>query len=444
MNQQLETYLDRHEDEMLDDLMEFIEIPSVSDDHDNVVKALRFILDRAESYDFEARSVLDDQVGVIEMGEGGETLGILAHVDVVPAGDPGEWMIDPFDPEIIEGRMYGRGTIDDKGMIIASLYAMRAVKDLGQPLHKKVQLILGTQEEVEWTDMDAYVKAYPLPDYGFTPDGEYPVCNIEKGLLDQTMEFDIKDKTEPEGVYLKALEIGTASNVVPEKAEAFLSNGETVTVRGKAWHSSQPEFGINAIFELADKLEKRGLAKNKLLDLLLSVRDTFSDHEGSGIGLRTENEYYQGEFVHRNTFAPTILNAAGGKATLTIDVRFPYGEDMQRLIDTMDSWAKERSGKTVMTDGLHAVFVSKERPFMKVFADAYEDVTDLKNEFTLAYGGSYAKAMPNIVSWGPLFPGKEDTCHQANEYIDLKELLLSANIFAESIAKIALSEESFK
>ena len=81
---------------------------------------------------------------------------------------------------------------------------------------------------------------------------------------------------------------------------------------------------------------------------------------------------------------------------------------------------------------------------MQVFADAYEDVTDLKNEFTLAYGGSYAKAMPNIVSWGPLFPGKEDTCHQANEYIDLKELLLSANIFAESIAKIALSEESFK
>ena len=97
-----------------------------------------------------------------------------------------------------------------------------------------------------------------------------------------------------------------------------------------------------------------------------------------------------------------------------------------------------------MTDALPAVFVSKERPFLKVFEEAYEDVTDLINEFTVAYGGSYAKAMPNIVSWGPLFPGEEDTCHMPNEYIDLKNMMLSTKIFAESIAQIVLSDKSFK
>ena len=91
-----------------------------------------------------------------------------------------------------------------------------------------------------------------------------------------------------------------------------------------------------------------------------------------------------------------------------------------------------------------AVFVPKDRPFLKVFGECYEEVTGLKNEFTLEYGGTYAKAMPNIVSWGPIFPGEEDLCHQANEYIGVESLLVSTKIFAEAIAKIALSEKSFK
>ncbi len=443
MNDFLNKYLDRHSYDMREDLENFVAIPSVSDDHENVVKALRYALDLAESYGFEARSVLDDQVGIIEMGEGEETLGILTHVDVVPPGDLNEWHTDPFDADVIEGRMYGRGTIDDKGMVIACLYAMRAVKEQGLRMNKKVQLIMGTQEEVEWTDMEAYVKAFPLPDYGFTPDGEYPICNIEKGTLDQTMEFDLPEDPG-EGLYLTGLDIGTANNVVPGKALAFLSDGRTIEARGKSCHSCQPELGDNAIFRLKEELDKLDLQENKLLNLLKDLCRDFSDIEGSGIGLRSESEYYEGEFVHRNVFAPTIFRAKDGKAVINIDVRFPYGEDMKRITDTLGRWGEERGGRTIMIDGLPAVFVSKERPFLKVFEDAYEDVTGLINEFTLAYGGSYAKAMPNVVSWGPLFPGEEDTCHEANEYIDLENMMLSAKIFAESIGNIVYSEENFK
>ena len=90
-----------------------------------------------------------------------------------------------------------------------------------------------------------------------------------------------------------------------------------------------------------------------------------------------------------------------------------------------------------------AVFVSKEKPFLKVLAEAYEEVTGLRNQFTLAHGGSYAKAMPNIVSWGPIFPSEEDTCHEINEYISIDSLIKNTKTFAYSIAKIALSKESF-
>ena len=444
MNTELEKFLIKHEQKMHEDLQDFVAIPSVSEDKEKVKEALRFILELAKGYGFEARSVLDEQVGIIEMGQGDETLGILAHVDVVPPGDPEEWTFDPFRAIDCEGRMYGRGTIDDKGMVIASLYAMRAVKSLGLPLKKKVQLILGTQEEVEWTDMNAYVKAYPLPDYGFAPDGEYPICNIEKGIVDQELEFDYSKEPAPEGLHLIGLNIGVANNVVPGTAEATLSDGSVITARGHDCHASVPEHGENAIFKLAKALEEMGLAENCLLKLIRDVTETFSDWEGSGIGLRSESEYYQGEFVHRNTFAPTILKAEDGVAKLVVDVRFPYGESMEGIEETLGKWAADRGGHTVMTDALPAVFVSKERPFLKVFEEAYEDVTDLINEFTVAYGGSYAKAMPNIVSWGPLFPGEEDTCHMPNEYIDLKNMMLSTKIFAESIAQIVLSDKSFK
>ena len=444
MNQRIRSFLEENEKNMQDDLKAFIAIPSVSSDHENVVQALRFILKLAETYGFEARSVLEDQVGVIEMGSGDETLGILTHVDVVPPGDMEDWDTDPFAAVIKDGRMYGRGTIDDKGMIIASLYAMRAVKEQGLPLTKKVQLIMGTQEEVSWTDMDAYVKAYPLPDYGFTPDGEYPICNIEKGTVDQTMEFDITDTEEPEGLYLKGLDIGIANNVVPGKAKAQLSDGREIIAVGKAVHSCQPERGDNAMFILTDQLKEMELEPNKLLSLLEAVREDMSDPFGSKVGLYSENEYYMGEFVHRNAFAPTIFKTKDGKATINVNVRFPYGEDSKRIQDNFENWAKAYGGHTVKVNDLPAVFVSKERPFLQVFAEAYEDISPFRNEFTLAYGGSYAKAMPNVVSWAPLFPGEEDTCHEPNEYIDLANMLMSAEIFASSIEKIALSEESFK
>lgn len=444
MNSFIEKYLNDHFNDMQRDLEKFIAIPSVSSDHKNVLKALHYILDLAKGYGFDAKSVLDGQVGIIEMGSGDETLGILTHVDVVPTGDLEDWDTDPFTAVIKDGRMYGRGTIDDKGMIIASLYAMRAVKDLGLPLKKKVQLIMGTQEEVEWVDMDAYVKEYSLPDYGFTPDGEYPICNIEKGTVDQTLEFDVKDESEPDGVYLKKLDIGIANNVVPGKARAVLSNGEEVLAIGRSVHSCQPERGDNAIFVLREMLKGKNLAPSKLGALLNAVSDDLSDPFGSKVGLYSADEYYMGEFVHRNAFSPTILKSEDGKAILNINVRFPYGEEPENIIKHFEDWAAPLSGKTLKVTSLPAVFVSKERPFLKVFAEAYDEISPFTNEFTLAYGGSYAKAMENVVSWAPLFPGEEDTCHEPNEYIDLANMLMSSKIFAQSIEKIVLDDRSFK
>ncbi len=443
MNSLLVNYLDENKKEIIGKLSELVAIPSVSENEAEVKKALQYVLNLGRELGFESDSLLDGRVGTIEMGEGDETLGILVHVDVVSAGDVQEWDAPPFEATVKDGKIFGRGTLDDKGMVIAALYAMKAVKNLGQPLKKKVRLILGTQEEVEWTDMNEYVKKYELPDYGFTPDGEYPICNIEKGNGDIMIEFEAGDRPE-DGIYIEEIKAGVAKNAVPGRASATLSNGEIINAAGRQVHSCQPEKGINAIFELQGELSKRKLANNNLLTLINEVRKAFEDIFGESLGLDSESEYYKGEFVHRNAFSPTILKTENGKAKLNINIRFAYGADFNEILKKIEEWAESLGGRVIGVHSTPAVFVSKDKPFLGALAEAYEEVSGLKNEYTLAYGGSYAKAMPNVVSWAPIFPGEEDTCHEPNEYIGIESLMTSAKIFAEAVSKIALTEKSFK
>ena len=326
-NDTLAKYLDRYQEELLHDLCEFIKIESVSDDPEKVSEALEYVLSLARSFGFETKSLLSGRVGVVEMGRGTEVLGILSHVDVVGPGDLDQWQSSPFDPVIRDNKIFGRGTLDDKGPIIACLYGMKAVCDLGVPLKKRVQLILGTQEEVEWTDMEAYVKEYPLPDYGFTPDGEFPLCNIEKGVLDITLlfPFDLPENDwkngkslthGKDGKYLTHIEAGTAVNVVPGTCIAEITqyrNGKSeqtiIKAGGKAVHSCQPEKGENAIFKMAEQLSTMGLTENRLYSLLKMIHKKLRDIYGKELGLYNDSEFYNGEFVHRNVFfTHTIKN----------------------------------------------------------------------------------------------------------------------------------------
>lgn len=442
MKEQLSNHIDLYKNEILSQLSEFVAIPSESDNLEELSKAIEFIVQLSKGLGLSAQTYCENQVVVVEIGNGDEILGILSHLDVVPAGDLSLWETPPYEAVIKDGKIFGRGTLDDKGMIIASLYAMKAVLDLGLPLHKKVQLILGTQEEVEWTDMDAYVANHKLPDYGFSPDGEYPICNIEKGCIDYTLEFDIADNCD--ALHITSIVCGEAQNSVPGKATATLSDGTEIVALGKTVHSCQPERGDSALFNLYNKLASIEVAENKLIKLLKEITAKFSSIYGKELGLYSESEYYQREFVHRNAFSPTIFNAQDDRAVLNINCRFPYGESEDKLLEGIKDFAFQNGGNVTDVYAMPAVFVSKEKPFLKICEKAYEEVTGLENQYTLAYGGSYAKAMPNIVSWGPIFPGEEDTCHEANEYISIDSLLKNTEIFANVIAEIALSSESFK
>lgn len=426
---------------ILENLSELVGIPSVSSDREQVKKALNYVLELGKEMGFKTGAFSDGRVGVVEWGEGSETLGILVHVDVVPPDPLDEWETDPYDAVIKDGRIFGRGTMDDKGMVITSLYAMKAAADLaveeGIVPKKKVQLIIGTQEEAEWDDMYDYVAANPLPDYGFTPDGEFPYANIEKGIVDVDMVFKLKDDRR-----VVSVEAGSAVNAIPAFAKAVFSDGDIVEAAGRSCHSCDPSKGENAIFNLIEKLRDKG-ADSAVMKILEMLKDAFEDCYGSSLPIYKENEYFEGEWVHRNVFSPTLVRTEGNELRVTVDVRFAYGTEAEEIVNCIGELAGSCGGRVEAVSIMPAVFVSRDKPFLKAFNEAYEKHSGIPYSGSIAMGGSYAKTMPNVVSWGPIFPGDEDCCHEPNESMSIEAIEKCFLIYAEAIKKILFSDKSF-
>lgn len=465
-------FVDDSRGAIINDTIDLIGIPSISENTEETKNALTKAIEIGKKLGFKTELLLDNTIGIIEFGEGPETIGILAHVDVVGVDNESEWEFPPFEGVVSDDWICGRGAMDDKGPLIASLYAMKAIKDTQLPVYKKIRLIIGTQEEVNWTDMNEYTKKYTLPDYGFTPDGEFPLTNREKGYADVHMEF--KKIFEKGGDFeIASIDGGTAINVVPSLAKAAL-RGEIdlfkeklkhyllendshrinftlcdgliiVTSEGIATHSCFPEKGVNAISILCNFLSTLSLTKNGGEGLIKFVSENiYGDIYGKSLGLYKESEYVNGEYMHRTVLSPTIVKRQGDSFNLSFNLRTVYGTTKDDIAKAFDKLQEEYGYTYDIADCMDPIYVSKERPFLKVMAVAYEKISGFKNEFSLAYGTSYAKAMSNFVSWGPVFPGDVDYCHEINERISISKLIISSKIYACSLAEMAFTQELLK
>ncbi|MFW5961723.1 MAG: Sapep family Mn(2+)-dependent dipeptidase [bacterium] len=205
---------------------ELVKIPSVEAEAvgdypygEEVYKALKKALEISEKMGFKCKNI-DNQAAHVEMGEGNEILALLCHLDVVPEGS--DWTYPPYAAEIHDDKIYGRGTIDDKGPAVAALYAMKIVQELGIKLNKKVRLILGKNEESGMASLDYYFKKEKMPELAFSPDATFPAIHAEKGILDLNFSADLVSENK-EGLLLEKIKGGNATNMVPDYAEALLA-----------------------------------------------------------------------------------------------------------------------------------------------------------------------------------------------------------------------------
>lgn len=272
--------VESRKEDLLNDLVELLKVKSEREDDKKTADApfgpgpkaaLLHMLGYGERDGFTVKNV-DNYAGHIEYGQGDETLGIFCHMDVVPAGDG--WVTDPYEPVIKDNRIYARGSSDDKGPSIAAYYALKIIRDLELPLSKKIRFVVGSDEESGWGDMDYYFEHEEKPDFGFSPDAEFPIINGEKGNVSLRLHFA---STNEGTVKLDRFQAGLRENMVPGKAEAtvvfpdaaqaqsvadsfnFYLNGKPVTgkatvedttvqfeVVGKSAHGASPHLGINA------------------------------------------------------------------------------------------------------------------------------------------------------------------------------------------------------
>lgn len=418
IKKQIRDWLSENKEEMYTHLKKLMEFESVTEDRECCKEALHYVADLAESFGMKVTVGKYEDVAVIEIGEGDTALGILAHIDVVDAGNLENWICPPYTLTQKDGILYGRGIVDDKGAVISSLYAMKFLKETVQNFTQRIQLIVGSSEEEVWTDMQHYKEEFELPDYGYSPDGNFPIFNAENGYMDVEIAFKQEIPTEYSG-----FKSGVATNSVPSEA-VYEYNGKQHRVTGIGAHSSTPELGENAMVKLAETLKDSGL------DFAEFLCNYFPEGEYASLLNPKKVEIQVPEqFRLATTIVPTVLTQTGRNVCINFNIRQAFDIPNENIIEAFEAHKDEYNYEIRIAESLSPIFVDNNQAWLERMKEIYESYGK-KNDFFSAAGCSYAKAVPNFVSWGPVFHEDLDCAHMENEQISDDSFMLGAEIYA--------------
>ncbi len=461
-----EKQIEKYRDQMIHHSQELVKIKSVEDLSqpgmpfgEGINKALNYMLDLAEVLGFETINA-DGYAGHADFGQGDEIVAVLVHLDVVPEG--ADWDYPPYGAEIHEGQLYGRGIIDDKGPAVASLFAMKALKDSGFEPKKKIRLIFGTDEESGWKDLEVYFKKHPKPETGFSPDASFPLIHGEKGIQIFTLESQWEQNDGK--VLLKSLTGGNAPNMVPDHAEAVLSakediqnavlesvgsyvektghkinidrkdNDLVVTAKGVSAHGSTPEKGKNAIAQLLLFLRQcPGLGQQ-----VKSVLEFYKNHIGMELNGQSIGCGFEDEVSGKLIFNVGMVKGNEKHISLTINTRYPITVEGASVIQGIEGVLASSTFYLTLVEDVTPLYVPKEDDLVQKLMQVYREETgDMVNDPITIGGGTYARALKRGVAFGPLLPGREELAHQKNECMSVDDLVLVTRIYAKALQLLA-------
>lgn len=423
-------YLNVHRDDILHDLSVLMAFPSLEENEEDKRGALSFVLRRAREMGMNTGATAEFDAGWAEVGSGDITLGVLAHVDVVAVGDERNWEVPPFMLTERDGFYIGRGIEDDKGAVIMSLWSMKAVLDLGIQPRKRIRLIVGTSEESIWTDMEHYKRDFGMPDYSFSPDGSFPVYNIEKGYCDLTLHF-----TENALSRLAQAQSGDSPNAVPSGAVLQLCGQPIMEFSGKAVHSSIPWMGDNPIIKLGAAAANEGFSFGCFIADRLA-----GDYHGLKLGLDDGTDHFGDVYVDKTVCTPTVLSFDGKRVTLNLNIRYRAGLKKTQLAHALDSLKVQYGFETEISECTDPMLTDPDQPFLHDMNDLLGSM-GLRTGFLVASGASYASTMKNCVSWGPVFNDEDGTAHMDNERLSVTDFWKAMSIYTEYFALQAGKEE---
>ncbi len=454
INEAAKAYFSREDiqKQAIDDLARILAIPSVAGEPEGIYpygKACADALDKAaelaakygftvENHEYHCMSVL--------YGESEKEVGIVCHLDVVPAGDG--WSVEPYALTEQGNLLLGRGTHDDKGPFIQGLYTMRFFKENDIKLPFTIRLILGSDEEVGSSDLEYFVTVRKPPMFSFTPDSEFPVCIGEKSILGVEVEFD----GLPESI--KELHGGTVSNAVPGAAYAVVDtdkelqstdnvtvskceNGFRIESKGKSAHAAMPEAGVNAINLLVSYLIDNGIidAEGKFG----LIRESTGEYLGKTLGIAAENT----DFGYL-TCVGGVIHGDNEKIVQSYNIRHLPENTGKEVATVIENSVKAFGGKVKVTSESVGYFVSADDNKIKALTKACESVLGYECKPYTMGGGTYARWLPNTVAFGSgileerNFLGDErGNAHQRDEYISKRELFAGMEIYSRALGNLS-------
>lgn len=443
--------IDELTEDMLQDLASLVRIDSQLGEEkpgmpfgEGPAQALAQALAIADRMGLETKN-LDNYCGYAQIGSGKDIIALVAHLDIVPAGEG--WDTDPFCMTEKDGMLYGRGVSDDKGGAVASLYTLKLLQESGIPLNKRVRVILGCNEETGSKCMEHYNQVEEPVTAGFTPDGDFPGIHGEKGMLKMTAYSKHTKIRSMNGGFVSNAVCSRCTAVVAAQdvdAEALKNalaetglksfhvsedGGEiTIYAEGVAAHASTPLLGINAAGAIMQALEAAGM-KDDFVTYYNTHIGTACD--GAGYGLKIEDEY--GELTLNNG----IVKTQDGRISCTIDIRVPVTYTPQQVRELVTPFLEDENGLTVIEQASESLFYPPDSPLVMSLYNAYVQVTgDTEHKPMVIGGGTYAKSIPGIIAFGCAFPGFDDHIHDANERLRVEDLKRQVEIYIQAVKNL--------
>lgn len=373
MEQILSDKIDEYREELLRSIVEVVNIPSIKGEPGDDApfgkepkRALEKALQIARNLGFQTH-IVDNCVGYAQYGEGEDYIGVVGHLDVVDEGEG--WKFPPFSGHIEDGKMYGRGVLDNKGPIMSALYGLYAIKESGLKINKPVRIIFGTNEETGFGDIPHYLGKEKPPIMGFTPDCKYPVVYGERGRANIQFQIEYNDEN------------------YEDMTREFFSFLNTYILSSK---SNGDRLGID-----------------------------FNDSEFGTMEMRNYK-----------------IDVEESKLLFNLSLSYPAMVSIDEIVKRIESKLSENIKLNLLLN-YDPVKFEKDSFLVKSLQKAYEDVTGLDGTPVTTTGGTYAKIVPNIVPFGPSFPGQKGIAHNPNEYMDISDIILNAKIFAQAIYNLA-------
>jgi putative selenium metabolism hydrolase len=376
-------------------LCDLIRTPSFSGKEKNVIKRIAEEMQRT-GFDRVQTDGLGSIIGTI--GNGPRSIALDAHVDTVLEGDRSQWDSDPFEPRVKDGRVWGRGSVDQKGGLASMICAAGIIRELG------------------------FNSLFTLHFTGTVMEED---CD---GLCWQHLIGE--EQLRPELV------------VITEPTDMNLYRGQRgrmeirLEVKGRSCHGSAPERGDNAIYKTA----RIALEIEKLNERLPS--DPFL-----GKGSVTVTEV--------RSSSPSLCAVPDG-SNLHLDRRLTHGETAESAVAEVRDAASRAgypdaevrvltyeepayTGKVFPTPKYYPTWVLPEdSEYLRSAAEAYVCVLGRQpqiGKWTFSTNGGAIAGMHGIPCFG-LGPGNEVLAHAPNEACPVDQLVEAAAFYAALIARL--------